>query len=84
MVEEENARRVFVSISGNFTIPESEYSMKEIQVFVAQNGSAMLFPYLRSIVSVITTLDGPSAIVLPTLNMIDELSKYQPKDPSES
>lgn len=84
LFEEKNERRIFVSISGNFTIPESEYSTEEIQAFVAQNGSAMLYPYLRSIVSVITTLDGPSAIVLPTLNMIDELSKHADKDPSES
>jgi preprotein translocase subunit SecB len=82
--EEKNERRIFVSISGNFTIPETDYSTEEIQVFVAQNGSAMLYPYLRSIVSVITTLDGPSAVVLPTLNMIDELSKFAQEDHSES
>lgn len=88
LFDTQRSRFIQVSISGNFNIPESEFSSEEIQLFVAQNGSAILFPYLRATVSMITTLDGPSAVVLPTLNMIDEITKTMPdettKDPSES
>ena len=87
LFDTQRSRFIQVSISGNFNIPESEFTDEEIQLFVAQNGSAILFPYLRATVSMITTLDGPSAIVLPTLNMIDEITKTMSsditKDPSE-
>ncbi|MBZ0323604.1 hypothetical protein [Enterococcus casseliflavus] len=75
MIDLARARSISVSVSGNFIIPESDIAVEEIQMYVAHNGSAMIYPYLRAAVSVITTLDGPSAIVLPTLNMIEELSK---------
>jgi len=45
-----------------------------------KKGIEILYPYLRSVVSIISTLDGPSAVVLPTLNMIDELAKLSEKN----
>ncbi|MGF7349034.1 protein-export chaperone SecB [Enterococcus faecium] len=73
-------RKIMVKMSGNFSIPDLGYTKEEIKLFVAQNGSAILYPYLRSVVSIISTLDGPSAVVLPTLNMIDELAKLSEKN----
>ena len=81
-LQQEN-REIVVKMSGNFSIPDSDLPTEDIKMYVAQNGSAMLYPYLRSIVSVITTLDSPTAVVLPTLNMIEELSKQKNKDLSE-
>ena len=64
-----------------YRIEEIEYKTindikkEKIELYLAQNGSAMLFPYVRSIISVLTTLDGPSAVVLPTVNILEELKK---------
>lgn len=76
----QGSRKIMVKMSGNFSIPDLGYTKEEIKLFVAQNGSAILYPYLRSVVSIISTLDGPSAVVLPTLNMIDELAKLSEKN----
>lgn len=73
-------KEILVRMSGKFSIPELGFSENEIKGFVAQNGSAMLYPYLRSVVSIISTLDSPTAVVLPTLNMIDEIAKANEKN----
>ncbi len=52
-------RKIMVKMSGNFSIPDLGYTKEEIKLFVALNGSAILYPYLRSVVSIISTLDGP-------------------------
>ncbi|MCL6570923.1 MAG: hypothetical protein K6T88_04485 [Bacillus sp. (in: Bacteria)] len=38
------------------------------QIFLA-NSTAILYPYLRSIVSMVTGLDNSSSIILPTINL---------------
>lgn len=70
--DKKRARKIEISVSGNFSIPDNGLDVEDIKTYLAQNGSAILYPYVRSIVSVLTTLDGPSAIVMPTLNMVEQ------------
>ncbi|MDX5475021.1 MAG: protein-export chaperone SecB [Bacillaceae bacterium] len=62
-------RKITVSLRGLFTISEG-LSEEEIKMYLAQNGTAILYPYVRSIVSFISSLDSESAIVLPTINTL--------------
>ncbi|EIP8075184.1 protein-export chaperone SecB [Enterococcus faecalis] len=48
---------------------------EEILNFLGLNGSAILLPYVRAIVSMLTTLDSNQAIVLPTINVMDLLNQ---------
>lgn len=56
-----------VEISGHFELSES-LETEEIDDFLSVNGTAILFPYVRSIISIISTLDSNDAIILPTIN----------------
>lgn len=62
--------------SGTITV-EGQYSLsdglneEEAKMFAAQNGSAMLYPYVRTIVSMLTALDDSKVNVLPSLNFVD-------------
>lgn len=40
----------------------------------------MLYPYLRTIVSIITALDKTDSVVLPSLNFIDEFKRLKSGD----
>lgn len=60
-------RSVTVEILGLFDL-DMEGSVKEIKDFLSVNGTAILFPYLRSIVSIVSSLDGDNSIILPTIN----------------
>ena len=45
--------------------------------YLATNGVAILFPYLRSAISMISTLDSDDAIVIPTYNVLNLLDNYE-------
>ena len=74
LLDEPNLRTIFLKVLGQFSIP-NDIEREKIELYLAQNGSAILFPYVRSIISFLTTLDGPSAVVLPTVNILEELKK---------
>ena len=63
-----------MNLSGQFNVSQYLYD-EEIKMFVSQNGVAMLYPYARTIVSVITALDDSNVSVLPTLNFVDMLKR---------
>lgn len=67
VMDEKNQRIAEVELSGYFDI-DSEVEEKDIQMYLTQNGTAILFPYLRAIISMITSLDNEEAILLPTIN----------------
>ncbi len=57
--------------------------MKNIQDIIkrtVRNGSAILFPYLRSIVTDITSKGKHSPIVLPTLNFYKLIEDCEPSE----
>lgn len=72
-------RRIEVIITGYFSFRDDIETEKEKKQYLGVNGAAILFPYLRTVVSMITVLDKSEAIVFPTLNFA-ELMKQSNKD----
>lgn len=71
---------VKAKILGRFSIESEELSEQEILTFYKKNGTAILFPYLRSLVSDLTSKGSESPVILPTMNvsaMIDDSEKDQ-------
>ncbi|WP_167769326.1 protein-export chaperone SecB [Weissella cibaria] len=60
---------VSMIVVGFFRIREDLNDPQEITNYLKLNGSAMLYPYLRSALSMLTSLDSDKAVLLPTLNM---------------
>lgn len=54
----------------NINIDEEE----SIEKFLVVNGTAIVFPYIRSMVSMLTSLDSEKAFILPTINTMDLFS----------
>ena len=73
--QEEQNRELYTRISGIFDINEELTDSSLIKEHLAINGTAIIYPYLRSIVSMISTLDSPEAIVLPTVNVNELMQK---------
>ena len=70
--QKEQKRKIDVIISGYFTFREEHQ-------YLGVNGTAILLPYLRAIVSMVTVLDKNEAIVFPTLN-VSELMKLSEEE----
>lgn len=67
VIDDANLRVGTIEITGYFDInPDTEED--QVEHFLVQNGTAILFPYLRAIVSFVTSLDNDNAIILPTIN----------------
>lgn len=58
-------RTLVFEISGYFEI---NCDKEEAEKYVIQNGTAIMYPYARSIISMITSLDNENTIVIPTIN----------------
>ncbi|WP_430617352.1 hypothetical protein IGI86_002612 [Enterococcus sp. AZ188] len=68
-------RQLTINISGFFELNKNyTEDEEEIMSYLGINGSAILLPYVRAIVSVLTTLDSNQAIVLPTINVVELLN----------
>ncbi|MFL2063872.1 hypothetical protein ACEN4E_07900 [Latilactobacillus sakei] len=59
-----------IKITGQYTFVEG-LDKEQSEQLLAQNGAAMLYPYLRTIVSIISGLDEDNVSVLPSLNFRD-------------
>lgn len=55
-------------------------SKEEFDGFLSTNGSAMLYPYVRSICSILSSLDSSESTVLPSLNFSDAYKEYKQED----
>lgn len=62
-----NERTITVELYGEFDILK-EMNEDEIKDILRVNGVAMLYPYAWSLVSILTSIDSESAILLPTIN----------------
>lgn len=60
-------------VTGQFDLMEN-LSEEDQHIFLGQNGSAILYPYVRSILSMVMALDDNRVQILPTLNFVN-LSK---------
>ena len=63
-----------IIVRGNFTL-DGSLSDDDAQKFLGQNGAAMLYPYVRTIISVVTSLDDQNVSVLPSLNFVEAYQK---------
>lgn len=67
-VKDESLLRVAdVEVTGYFNI-SSDINLSDAQSYLHVNGTAILFPYVRAVVSIITTMDNDKAVILPTIN----------------
>jgi preprotein translocase subunit SecB len=65
---ENNSDIIYVRCIGDFSF-ENVREFSEIPDFFYRNSIAILFPYLRAYVSLITTQANIPGIILPTLNL---------------
>ena len=63
--DEDNLRSITVEVAGAFKINDK----KDVKSRLTSNGTAILLPYLRSIVSMVSSFDNKNAILLPTLRL---------------
>lgn len=57
-----------VTVAGIFSLNIDDYPKDAVLNALVVNGTAILYPYVRSIVSVLTSLGSESSVVLPTIN----------------
>ncbi|ACO24213.1 hypothetical protein SPAR5_0608 [Streptococcus pneumoniae GA04375] len=67
-------KKISVTVIGYFEINIDE----NITDILYVNGTAILCPYLRSIVSTVSAIDSSEAMLLPTINVLELLDKSQP------
>lgn len=67
IIDSENDRTISIEIYGEFEILK-EMDEDEIKSVLKVNGVAILYPYSRSLISFLTSIDSDSAILLPTIN----------------
>lgn len=70
--ESEEAKFITVMCVANFSFQNLE-TFEDIPDFFYQNAIAILFPYVRAYISIITSQANLKAVILPTLNL-SELS----------
>lgn len=58
---------ISITVEGFFKINDNKDSEAIINYLVV-NGTAIIFPYIRSMISMLSSLDSENAILLPTLN----------------
>ena len=71
--DDEKNKKVSARISGYYTINVEEDS----ENYIAINGTAILYPYLRSAISMISTLDSQDAVLIPTINVLSILENQE-------
>ena len=71
--DKEKNKKVSARISGYYTINVE----KDSENYIAINGTAILYPYLRSAISMISTLDSQDAVLIPTINVLSILENQE-------
>lgn len=63
-------KKIELAVDGVFSIGDNfrEKDAEIIENTLRVNGTALVYPYVRSMISVISSLDSETAILLPTLN----------------
>lgn len=81
-IEQDYPFQCSVTVMGQFSA-EIESNMEE-SVFhkrLSQNGLAILFPYVRAIISDITRMANVPPVILPSINIIEYLKQYGGNNP---
>ncbi|WP_024397873.1 protein-export chaperone SecB [Streptococcus suis] len=69
LVDREHGKKLTATITGYFDLNIEENIFEVLYV----NGTAILYPYLRSIVSIVSAIDSSEAMLLPTINVLELL-----------
>ncbi|MDU2964142.1 MAG: protein-export chaperone SecB [Streptococcus salivarius] len=77
ILDKENRRELFVKLAGYFEINIDKIGDNDPNKFLAINGTSIIYPYLRSFVSMLSSLDSKEAIVLPTVNVLELLHESE-------
>lgn len=80
---DETQQIVHLEVIGQFTVQDQEADSDKVKSYIAMNGNAMLYPYLRAIISIVTSIDRPDTTILPTLNFkttVEELTSEKNED----
>lgn len=75
VVNKEANVSIVIEITG-FFVNESSLSKEKFKEYLVRNGSAMLYPYVRSVVSLISSLDSSKNVVLHSLNFVDAYENF--------
>ena len=76
----EQKKVVDIGVTGFFKFRKDIDKFKDKQKYLMMNGSAMLYTYLRSTVSMIMAMDNPMTTILPTLNFVDQYKEFKNKE----
>lgn len=66
-----------VSLSGYFAIEDPTMSKEQLYNFCELNGTAALFPFLRSIIADITKVANTEPLILPLINIHNLIKKQK-------
>lgn len=75
-----NSLYINVEIVGLFEINTENQSVNDNIDFLTINANAILFPYLRSLVSEVTSKGNESPIILPTINVVSFIKEQRKKE----
>ncbi|HFI0998728.1 TPA: hypothetical protein ACGPEP_000824 [Streptococcus pneumoniae] len=78
LVDKDAMKKISVTVIGYFEINIDENITDILTDILYVNGTAILYPYLRSIVSIVSAIDSSEAMLLPTINVLELLDKSQP------
>ena len=76
LVDKENKKKLSTTITGYFDVNIEE----NIFDILYTNGTSILYPYLRSIVSIVSAIDSSEAMLLPTINVLELLNDSSSTD----
>lgn len=76
LIDKDIKKKLLATITGYFEINIEEDIIDVLFV----NGTAILYPYLRSIVSIVSAIDSSEAMLLPTINVLELLANSQHGD----
>lgn len=65
-----------VEMEGLFRVPESD----NVNTIMEVNGTAILFPYLRSTLTMLTSVANITPVILPTINLARMFDESQKKE----
>ena len=71
LIDKDIKKKLLATITGYFDINIKE----DIIDILFVNGTAILYPYLRSIVSIVSAIDSSEAMLLPTINVLELLAR---------
>lgn len=80
---EEQKKRVNITVNGLFKYREDIEDYEKKKELLMINGAAMIYPYLRTTVSMVVSMDNPLTTVLPSLNFVEQFKDFKNNEDNE-